>query len=92
MVSRGRGLGRIIYSPERDHEGIGGQEDREPEPEEGVELLVDHVKGQNAEAAEGAHGAGGPSSGNQDRVWIVMLAIQPLQNYIGQCKEVPYIL
>ena len=78
--------------PEGDHDRVDEQEGQEPDPEEGVELLVDHVKGQNAEAAEGAHGAGGTSSGNQDRVWIVMLAIQPLQNYIGQCKEVPYIL
>ena len=47
--------------PEGDHDGVDDEEDGEPEPEDGVELLVDHVQGQHAQAAERVDATSGSS-------------------------------
>ena len=57
--------------PEGDHDRVDEQEGQEPDPEEGVELLVDHVERQDAESGEltdRATGAGRvEEAGGRDR-------------------------
>jgi hypothetical protein len=48
--------------PEGDHDGVDDEEDGEPEPEEGVKLLVDHVQGQHAQTAVHVHATSCASS------------------------------
>jgi len=47
------GIGDLV--PEGDHDGVGEEEEGEPEPEECVKLLVHHVQGQHAQPTVSVH-------------------------------------
>ena len=66
--------------PQGEHEEGGRDEEREPEPEEPVDLLVDHVEGKDADCTVRAL-----SSPCSEPVSNEILCVKSLPNQMCQC-------
>ena len=62
-----------MISPESNHDHVDHQEEGEPDPEQGVEFLIDHVQGKNAECTVAVLP---PTSSSSERLifhWSILL-------------------